>query len=904
MEKIFIIDAVNYLFRSYYAIGPMSNKKGVATSALFGFIRSVQKLLKEFNPKHVIAVFDGPDNKKERQKLFADYKMHRKKAPDDLYPQIELAYRFCEMAGIPALSVPGVEADDTMATIALWAQKQKIEVFLCTSDKDLFQLVSDHLFVLMAHKNNLVVDSQKVKEIYGVGPEQMLDFLAITGDASDNIPGISGFGPKTAAQLLNQFQTLEYILEHPEKVAGAKKQETLIKEKETALLSKQLATLNTTVEVPKEKQFYLRLQPKTEELEEFYAEMNFSSLLKELKTDQMASSSSQSPEEKSEKKKEEPHKIKDPLPEAFCHLIQTEEALEKLIQTLSVKKEICLDTETDSLNFLEAKIVGLGLGIKPEEAFYIPFNGQLKPEKILQIIRPLFENPDIAFYGHNLKYDLQVLLNYGLQIKHICFDTILASYLLNPAQRRHSLDQLALEYFGKVKISFDSLAPKGSTLFEASIESVGKYCVEDVDCTIRLKQLFEKELSDKNLNQLFFEMELPLIFVLAGMERTGIFLEKEKLNALKAKLTSNLHVLEEKIFEDIGEKINLNSPKQLSEVLFQKLQLPLPKKRKTGFSTGADVLEKLALKYPIAEKILKLRAWQKLLTTYVEALPKEINPKTGRIHPTFNQSITATGRLSCQNPNLQNIPIKSEEGTEIRKAFRPEKPGWSYLSADYSQIELRLLAHFSEDPELIKAFAAGQDIHSYTASLLFEVPVENVTKEMRRIAKTVNFGTLYGQGPFGLTQQLNLSYSEAEAFIRSYFQRYPKVKNYLEKCKEQAALNEQTTTLFGRIRPLPEINSPNKQLKAASERLAVNTPLQGTAADLIKIAMIRIFKTIQKEKLQGRLILQIHDELIFEVPDNELERFKNIVKKEMEGAALLKVALTIHLGVGKNWSEC
>lgn len=932
MEKIFIIDAVNYLFRSYYAIGPMTNDKGESTSALFGFIRSLKKLQKEFAPHYLIAVFDGPDNKKSRQAVYAEYKMNRKKAPEDLYPQFELAYKFCELSGISAISVPGVEADDTMATIALWAQKNGLETYLCTSDKDLFQLVCENTFVLQVHKNNLIIDSAKVKEIFGILPEQMLDFLSITGDASDNIPGLSGFGPKTAAALLQELKTLDNILAHPEKVPGKKKQETLVKEKDIALLSKKLATLDTSIEIPFQKDCYSVKNTDVAKLTDFYKQMNFSRFLQDLQAEQIGNLESNAPTEKkssdqkliknpsSQNIEALPAKIaQNPIEKVSYHLINTEDQLEKLILKLTLEKTICLDTETTSLRPLEAKIVGIGLGYKPGEAFYIPFNGDLSPDVILKQLKKLIANPQVSFYGHNLKYDLQVLLNYGLEITNIAFDTMLASYLLNPHHRRHNLDRLALDYFNKLKIPFDSLidktkkadkaaqsgkADKKPTLLEAPIEKVSEYCCEDVDYTIRLKKLFEKQLHDKNLKKLFDELELPLVLVLTQMERKGIFLEEKILAVLKEKLLVKIAALETEIYQDLGEKINLNSPKQLSEVLFQKLKLPPPSRKKTAFSTGAAVLEKLALTFPIARKLLEFRASQKLLTTYAAALPEEINPTTHRIHPTFNQSVTATGRLSCQNPNLQNIPVKSEEGLEVRKAFRPEKANWSFLSADYSQIELRLLAHFSEDPELLQAFQNDQDIHSYTASIIFKVPLTEVTSQMRQAAKAVNFGTIYGQGPYGLTQQLNFSYKEAKEFIDKYFSRYKKIKDYLEKCKKQAAETQETSTLFGRLRPIAEINSKHPQMRAAAERLAVNTPLQGTAADLIKLAMIEIDKAIKLKNLTGFMILQIHDELIFEVPDSELETFKKLVRDKMENVVKLKVPLIVHMGVGKNWAEC
>ncbi len=925
MEKIFIIDAVNYLFRSYYAIGPMSSDKGVSTSALFGFIRTVQKLIRDFSAENVVAVFDGPDNKKARLKVFAEYKMQRKKAPEDLYAQFELAYQFCQLAGIPALSIPEVEADDTMATIALWAAKKQLQVFLCTSDKDLFQLVSPQIKVLMMHKNNLIVDKEKVQELFGVPPEQMLDFLAIVGDVSDNIPGISGFGPKTAAQLLQQFKTLEYILDNPEKTPGAKKQQTLKAERETALLSKQLATLNTQVKIPQSQEFYKIKKPDLKKLEAFYQELNLSQFLKKLKeTTEQPAAKNIKDKKKSEKKNPKAKEITGDLFESAVSdkmqkpaeivtdyvLVKTAAELKKLFAQLQKENQICIDVETTSLNPFKAQIVGIGLGAKPGKAFYLPCNlseekKQISNQEVLDFIKKLTAEKKISFYGHNLKYDLQVLCQAGIDLKRLAFDTMLVSYLLNPHHHRHNLDSLALEYFGKVKIPFNSLLDsKEKTLKEISIEKVSEYCCEDIDYTIRLKKLQEQKLKEKNLEKLFFEIELPLILVLARMERHGLFLDEEKISQLKIRLQEKLKVLQQEIFQDMGTEINLNSPKQLSEVLFQKLKLPMPGRKKTAFSTGALVLEKLAQKYPIAQKILDFRTVQKLLTTYIEALPKQIDPQTKRIHPSFNQSVTATGRLSCTSPNLQNIPIRSEEGLAIRKAFVPQKPGWSFLSADYSQIELRLLAHFSKDPELLSTFQQGKDIHSHTAALIFKVPIADITKQMRSIAKTVNFGILYGQGPYGLKEQLNISYQEAAAFIENYFQKYKHVKAYLEKSKQQALDKKETATLFGRIRPIMEIDSPNLHLRSAAERLAVNTPLQGTAADLIKIAMIEIDKAIEKKQLQGFSVLQIHDELVFEVPDNEIETFKEIVKNKMENAAQLCVPLIVHMGVGKNWSEC
>ncbi len=889
MKKIYILDAVNFLFRSYYAIGPMTNEKGESTSAVYGFIRSIYKLIKDFAPDHLIAVFDGPDNKKSRQTVYADYKMHRKGAPEDLFPQFEWAYTFCALAGIPTLSVEGVEADDTIATIAKWAEKKEADVFICSSDKDLMQLVNKHIFVLQTFKDNLLVDAKKVEELFGVKPEQMLDLLAIMGDASDNIPGLDGFGPKTAAALLQEFGTLDELLAHPEKVKGEKKQETLRRDQDIALMSRELATLQTNVEIPHEVDFYQKKEADLEGLKQFYRDLNFHTFLKE---------AGESPAEKKQAQKQE---------KLSYQLVDTEKELETLLSYLDSQKEICLDTETTDVHPFTANLVGIGFCVKPGEAWYVPCNGKLGEKKVLHALKTFFEKTKASFYGHNFKYDYHILSHSGLEISRISFDTILASYLLDPQSRRHNLDELALTHCQKTKIPIESLIGKGKkqiSMLDVPIEKVTAYCCEDVDYTCRLKHLFEKELKEKKLDSVLHEIELPLLPILAQMERTGIYLDVKKLAEQGEALTDELTEITAKIYSLVGETFNLNSPKQLSSILFEKLQLKLHGKKNTEFSTSADVLEELSDQHPVVQEILTYRTLEKLRSTYVESLPAQVHPETHRIHCTFNQSVTATGRLSCQDPNLQNIPVKSPEGLAIRSAFKPQKKGWSYVGADYSQIELRLLAHFSKDPSLIKAFKSGEDIHTFTASLVFDMPQGLVTPDMRAQAKTVNFGILYGQGPHGLAKQLHISYAEASEFIKTYFERYPKVSEYLEECKENARKTGFASTLTGRQRPIAEIHNKNPMIRAGAERLAINTPLQGTAADLIKIAMIHIDEEIRKKNLSGFMILQIHDELIFEVPDEEIPVFEQLVKTKMEHVFKLLVPIEVHISVGKNWGEC
>lgn len=885
MDTIYILDAVNFLFRSYYAIGPMTNEKGASTSAVFGFIRSVQKLIKDFGPTHLVAVFDGPDNKKSRQTVYADYKMHRKGAPEDLFPQFEWAYTFCALAGIPTLCVDGVEADDTMATVAKWAEKKGAKVFICSSDKDLMQLVGEKIFILQTYKDNLLVDAKKVEELFGVRPDQMLDLLAIMGDTSDNIPGLEGFGPKTAASLLGEFGSLDYILDHPDKVKGEKKQQTLKKDRDVALMSRELATLQTNIEVPTDEEFYKLKEKEEEKLREFYRSMNFNAFLREMG--------------ESEPKREKAE-------EGTYHLVDTEEALDKLFHKLIQAKEICIDTETTDVHPMTAKLVGVGFCVESKEAWYVPHNGQLGRERVVDFLKELFQKTKGSFYGHNIKYDYHILGGLGIELKPICFDTILASYLLDPQNRRHNLDELALTHCHKTKIPIESLIGKGKqeiSMQDVPIEKVKEYCCEDVDYTARIKTIFEKELKETELTSVFTDIELPLLPILAKMERAGIYLDVPKLEKQGETLNQELLEIKARIFAMIGEEFNLNSPKQLSSILYEKLGLS-PKKKTSEFSTSADILEELAKENPVVGEILVYRTLEKLRSTYIESLPSEVHPDTGRIHCTFNQSVTATGRLSCQNPNLQNIPVRSKEGLAIRSAFRPEKKGWSYLAADYSQIELRLLAHFSKDPHLVKAFKLGEDVHTYTASIIFDMPAGLVTPDMRGQAKTVNFGILYGQGPHGLSQQLHISHGEAAKFIKTYFERYPKVSEYLEESREKARKTGFATTLTGRRRPIAEIHNKNPIIRAAAERLAINTPLQGTAADLIKLAMIEIDKEIKERKLQGFMILQIHDELIFEIPDEEIEVFTHLVKTKMEQVLKLSVPIEVHIAIGKNWGEC
>jgi DNA polymerase I len=889
-DKIYLVDVSNFIFRSYFALPPMSNAKGEATHALYGFIRSIQKLIADFGATHVAAVFDGPGGKETRATIYEEYKAHRKPTPDDLPHQIDWALDYCELAGIPVINVPGVEADDAIGTIAHKMAAKGFHVYLCSSDKDLAQLVNKDISMLQTHKENRVVGPKEVEEIFGVRPDQIIDLLAIMGDASDNIPGLPGFGPKTAAKLLQEFGSLENILANIDKVAGKKKQETLREEENLAILSQGLATLNLKVPVPGSPKAYELLEPDSEKLIAFFRDKNFTTLLRDVT-------------------KEAPKSVKKKGAETVSYtLVDDMEALKQLVTLLKRHKEIAFDTETTDTRPLEAELVGIGFSVKEGEAFYVPLNGKLGDQEVFDALGPLFEDKTHHFIAHNIKYDVHVLANYGTRVANIAFDTMIASYVLNSHSRRHSLDHLALHLFDKVKKPIKDLIGTGKkqiSMADVPIQQVSDYCCEDVDYTLRLKNYFEPLLKTRRLGEVFSKIEMPIVPVLVKMERNGIYVDTKRLERLSVTFNRQLEKLEEEIYKLAGEEFKINSPKQLSEVLYKKLKIQPPRRRQTTeYNTGAEVLELLSHEHKIVGKVLEFRGFDKLRSTYVDTLPKEVNPETGRIHCTFSQSVAATGRLACRDPNLQNIPVRTEEGRKIREAFKPEEEGWVYLSADYSQIELRLLAHLSEDPELVKAFKSGDDIHVYTAAKIFNIPQSKVSKDDRFAAKAVNFGIIYGQSAFGLAGQLGIPQREARAFIEAYFERFSRVAEYLEECKAVAKKSGRATTMTGRERDIPEINGRNAIQRTAAERLAVNTPLQGSSADITKLAMLAVDKHLSREKMKTRMLLQIHDELIFEVPPGEQSTAKSLVKSEMEGVMKLKVPLIVDVSVGKNWKEC
>jgi DNA polymerase-1 len=787
---------------------------------------------------------------------------------------------------IPIYEMEGYEADDVLATLAKRAEEKDIETYIVTGDKDALQLVDSHIKVYSTHKEGLIYDAEKVREAYGVGPEGITDIMALMGDASDNIPGVKGIGEKTAVELISQFGSLEALYKNIDKVKSEARKKMLTENKESAFLSKELAVVDTAVPIKIDFKDLALKEPDGGRLAELFRELEFKSLLKEF-----------TPKETLDSK---------------YTLIEDEKGLDKLVKELKKAKEFVFDTETTSEDPVRAKLAGISFSWEEGKACYVGVCDLCETKKldvklVLGALKGIFEDEGIKKAGQNIKYDYIVLANYGIRVKGITFDTMIASYLLNPSKLNHNLDDISIEYLGhKLTTPIQELIGKGKsaiTMDRVEVDRVCRYSCEDSDVTFRLKKILEKELTKKDLDELFYKVEIPLIEVLAQMEIDGVTIDSVYLKDLSSDMEKKLDKLTKKIYELAGEEFNINSPKQLSAILFEKLKLPVIRRTKTGVSTDEDVLTKLASKHPLPEKLLEYRELSKLKSTYVDNLPELINKATGKIHTSFNQTVTATGRLSSSGPNLQNIPVKTEEGRRIRKAFIPSGKGNVLLSADYSQIELRVLAHFSQDRNLMKAFKDGLDIHSYTAGLVFGINEKEVTKEMRNMAKTVNFGIIYGMSPYGLSQNLGIEVDKAKEFIDAYFERYPDVKQFMEGLLAEAREKGYVTTILGRRRYVPEINSTDMRIRQFAERAAINTPIQGSAADIIKVAMIAIKEKISGKKLSSKMILQVHDELVFDVPKDELEGMYHIVKDGMENVIKLKVPVEAHIETGRNWLD-
>lgn len=887
-DEVYLVDGSAYIYRAYHAVAPLSNSQGLPTHAVFGFLNILLRLFREKKPKYIAVAFDarGPVF---RHELYDQYKANRPPMPEDLALQIPYIKELVQAMNIPSFEIQGIEADDIIATAAKYLGSQGYRVIVVSGDKDLLQLVDEQV-VMWDPMNDRIMDIAAVEAKYHVKPEQLLDCYALMGDSSDNVPGVPGVGPKTAQKLINQHGTLEGIYSELAGMKKSKLKERLGENKELAFLSRDLIRLKYDADVPEQLSAYQVLQPDEELLQNLYGRLEFNSMLKE----------------KSEAI---------PVPKGGFQLVTSGEELQALVEHLSSATLLTLDTETTSLDVAQASLVGISLCTDLDTAWYIPVGhrtedgkrlaGQLDPDLVLEALRPFLEDKQLPKLGHNIKYDYSVLRNScNLTMAGLLLDSMIAAYLVEPGRRSLKLDSLCQER-GYTLTPFDQVVP--DVKLEACFAYVGldearDYSCEDVFGALLLWQEFEPILGELKQRELFFKVETPLIPILAEMELAGIVVSGKALDQLSQEFQEELSLLEEEIYGLAGYSFNIQSPKQLGQLLFEELQLPHGRKTKTGYSTDIKVLEKLAFKHEVPAKIIRYRTLAKLQSTYVKKLKTLIDPVSGRVHTSFNQTITATGRLSSSNPNLQNIPIRTKEGNRIRQAFIPGE-GLVFLSADYSQIDLRVLAHYSQDPALLHAFRHGEDIHSRTAVELFGVSPLLLTSEMRRVAKSINFGIVYGMSSFGLSEQLGISRKEAGDFINKYFRLYGGVKEFMERIVEQARVDGYVTTLMNRRRMLPEILSKNKTRREFSERTAINTPIQGTAADVIKLAMVEVVSVLQKEGLVARLLLQIHDELVFELPESELERTREVVRSAMENAMTLDVPLVVNFEVGANLAK-
>ena len=926
MKKLFLLDAYALIFRGYYAFikNPRINSKGMNTSAIVGFMNSLLEVIRKEQP-HLLAVCFDKGGSQQRSAIYPEYKANRDETPEAIRLAIPYIHQILEAMRIPIIEKEGYEADDIIGTLSKQAEKQGYTVYMVTPDKDYSQLVSPHIFMYKPARGGNEVEIwgvEEVKENFQVEyPEQVIDLLGMMGDAVDNIPGLPGVGEKTAQKLLKEFGSLENLLANTDKLKG-KLRENIEANKEKGLLSKTLARILLDVPVTFDEKDFELSAPQMDKIKPIFEELEFRTMLATLQKAFGVAPAAQPdlfslaglsspvatqpmfaeavPTQKLKTIKEVPHQYQ---------LLTTQAEVEALLPELLAQKEVCFDTETTSLNELEAKIVGLALSWEVHKGYYILF-----PEDFdlagqwLSVLKPFFESTTILKIGQNLKYDLKVLTNYGIEVRGQLLDPMIAHYLLNP-DMRHNMDLLSEAYLGYTPIAIDTLIGKKGkgqlTMRAVPAELQKEYAVEDTDVTLQLKHTFLPLLEKDQMVKLFTEVEAPLVKVLAQMEYEGIRLDTHFLGELSKEINTDLIALQTTIFDQAGESFNLSSPKQLGDILFEKLKLlSKPKKTKTGqYATSEEVLSQLASEHPIVANVLEFRALQKLQSTYIEALPREVNPRTGRVHTTFMQAVTATGRLSSNQPNLQNIPIRTPRGSQIRKAFVPRNEDYTLLSADYSQIELRIIAALSEEDHMIEAFLQGQDIHRSTAAKVFAVPIEEVTKEQRSHAKTVNFGIIYGVSAIGLSQQTSLTRSQSKELIDTYYQTYPKLKGYIEKQIAFAREHGYVETILGRRRYLPDVYSRNQVVRGAAERNAVNAPIQGSAADIIKIAMVRIAQRLEREHLSTRMLLQVHDELLFDVPKPELEVVTPLIREEMQQAYKLSVPLIVEIGTGNNWLE-
>lgn len=919
--KLFLIDAYALIYRSYYAFikNPRVNSKGLNTSAIFGFINTLEEVLKKENPSHIAVAFD-PAGPTFRHEAYEKYKAQRQETPEDIRIAVPIIKEIISAYNIKILEIAGFEADDVIGTVAKQAEKEDMDVYMMTPDKDYGQLTSERIFMYkpkFAGNGFDILDSKAIMEKYNLSsPLLMIDLLGLMGDASDNIPGCPGVGAKTAEKLISDYGIIENILENTSKIKGTLK-DKLETNKEQILFSKFLATIKIDVPFDFKKEEFERKPIDEEKIENLFEELEFRTLINRVlkretkaapKKDEaqgnlFAEFTDNQPEEK---KYSNLNELKDMV--YSYHLIDSEIEMINLRDKLLSHNSCSFDTETTGVNPIESEIVGMSFALKEGEAYYVAISPKFEEaKKQIEIFKDFLENENITKIGQNIKYDIIVLKKYGINVKGKLFDTMIAHYLLNP-ELRHNMDYMAETHLNYKTIHIDELiGPRGKNqLNMRNLEPIAirDYACEDADVTLKLKNILEKEIEKNDLKKLFYEIELPLIYVLADMEYTGVLLDTKALKESSDTLTKNMSDIEQEIFALADFEFNINSTKQVGEVLFDRLKIvDKPKKTKTGqYTTSEETLESLKDVHPIVSKILEYRSLKKLLSTYIDALPLLIDKHDKKVHTSYNQTVTATGRLSSSNPNLQNIPIRDAQGKEIRKAFIPDN-GCTFYSADYSQIELRIMAHLSQDPHMIEAFNSGEDIHAATAAKIYKTPIGEVTGDMRRKAKTANFGIIYGISVFGLAERLSIPRSESKILIDGYFESYPKVKEYMDNIIIQARETGYVETILGRKRFLPDINSRNTTVRGYAERNAINAPIQGSAADIIKIAMNNIFERFEKDGLQSKMILQVHDELNFNVVNDELSHVEQIVIEEMEKAYKLSIPLKADSGTGKNWLE-
>ncbi|HAT1809298.1 TPA: DNA polymerase I [Legionella pneumophila] len=890
---LILIDGSSYFFRAFHALPPLTNSKGQPTGAIYGVANMIKKIIKDYQPEEIAVVFDAK-GKTFRDEWYPEYKAHRPPMPQELSSQFQPLIQLLQAMGLPLLIIDGVEADDVIGTLAKQATEQGIPVVISTGDKDMAQLVNEHVSLINT-MSNYSMDIDGVKAKFGVTPEQIIDYLTLIGDSVDNIPGVEKCGPKTAVKWLTEYQTLDNLLAHANEIGG-KIGEYLRASIPHLPLSKKLVTIKTDLDLPLNLNQLMPKPADSEQLIKLTRELEFKSWLKELLQ-----------EEENQKSPKE----MDASNNKSYEIITTHKQLNHWLNKLEQSQQFCIDTETTNLDVMQAELVGISLAVEEENASYIPLahtdgSTQLVKEEVLTALKPILENPAIGKIGQNIKYDYSVLKNYGITLKGIGYDTMLESYVLNSGAGRHDMDSLALKYLGYKTISYEDVAGKGAKQLrfdQIPVVKAGIYAAEDADITLRLHHKLYPML-DESLRNVLHDIEIPLLTVLADMEMHGVLIDPVILEKHGSRLKEQMKSLEQEAVQLAGKAFNLNSPKQLQEILFDEQKLPVVAKTPTGQpSTAESVLQELAFDYRLPAVILEYRSLSKLVSTYIDALPKRINPKTHRVHTSYNQAVAATGRLSSSDPNLQNIPIRSEEGRLIRTAFiAPE--GSLIMAADYSQIELRIMAHLSQDDNLLRAFANGWDIHAATASEIFQTNLEAVSKEQRRRAKAVNFGLIYGMSAFGLAKQIGVERQDAQHYIDTYFRRYPKVLEYMERTRKQAHQLGYVETLFGRRLYLPEINSRNLMRQKAAERTAINGPMQGTAADIIKKTMLAISSWEHSQKSpSAKMIMQVHDELVFEVRKEAVEECHAIIHNLMEQTVKLSVPLVVSIGTGSNWDD-